>query len=72
MPLSMISPGQEGVINRIAGKDDTRRFLNNLGFVEGGSVTVISRVDGNIIVGVLDSRIANGKKMANKMMIERK
>ena len=44
MPLSMISPGQEGVINRIAGKDDTRRFLNNLGFVEGGSVTVISRV----------------------------
>ena len=72
MPLSMIFPGQEGVINRIAGKDDTRRFLNNLGFVEGGSVTVISRVDGNIIVGVLDSRIAIGKKMANKIMIERK
>jgi len=72
MPLSMISPCQEGVINRIAGKDDTRRFLNNLGFVEGGSVTVISRVDGNIIVGVLDSRIAIGKKMANKIMIERK
>lgn len=72
MPLSMISPGQKGVINRIAGKDDTRRFLNNLGFVEGGSVTVISRVDGNIIVGVLDSRIAIGKKMANKIMIERK
>lgn len=71
MPLSMISPGQEGVINRITGKDDTRRFLNNLGFVEGGSVTVISRVDGNIIVGVLDSRIAIGKKMANKIMIER-
>lgn len=71
MPLSMVSPGEKGVINRISGKDDTKRFLHNLGLVEGGAVTVISRVQGNIIVGVLDSRIAIGKKMANKIIVER-
>ena len=71
MPLSMISSGESGVINRISGRDDTKRFLNNLGFVEGGSVRVISKVEGNIIVSIMDSRIAIGKNMANKIMVER-
>lgn len=71
MPLSMVSPGEQGVINRISGKDDTKRFLNNLGFVEGMCVTVVNRVDGNIIVRVMDARVAIGKKMANKIMVER-
>lgn len=72
MPLSMILPGEEGVIDRISGKDDTKRFLNRLGFVEGNAVTVISEVAGNIIVGVLDARIAIGRKMANKIFVEKK
>lgn len=71
MPLSMISSGESGVIHRISGKDDTKRFLNNLGFIEGSSVTVVNRVQGNIIVNVMDSRIAIGKNMANKIMVER-
>ena len=72
MPLSMVSAGEQGIIHRISGKEDTKRFLSNLGFVEGSPVTVVSRVDGNIIVRVLDSRIAIGRKMANKIMVERK
>lgn len=71
MPLSMISSGESGVIKRISGRDDTKRFLNNLGFVEGGSIRVISKVEGNIIVSIMDSRIAIGKNMANKIMVER-
>ncbi len=72
MPLSMILPGEEGVIDRISGKDDTKRFLNRLGFVEGNAVTVISEAAGNIIVGVLDARIAIGRDMANKIFVEKK
>ncbi len=72
MPLSMILPGEEGVIDRISGKDDTKRFLNRLGFVEGNAVTVISEAAGNIIVGVLDARIAIGREMANKIFVEKK
>ncbi len=71
MPLSMVSSGESGVVNRISGRDDTKRFLNNLGFVEGSSVTVINKVEGNIIVSVMDSRIAIGKNMANKIIVER-
>lgn len=72
MPLSMVLPGEESVIDRISGKDDTKRLLNSLGFVEGTAVTVISEAAGNFIVGVLDARIAIGRKMANKIFVEKK
>ena len=69
MPLSMIPEGQPSVIKKIGGKEETRRFLENLGFVVGGTVTVISQIGGNMIVNVKDARVAIGKVMANKIMV---
>ena len=69
MPLSMIPEGQPSVIKKIGGKEETRRFLENLGFVVGATVTVISQIGGNIIVNVKDARVAIGKDMANKIMV---
>lgn len=69
MPLSMVKPGELNVIKKIGGKDDTRRFLENLGFVTGSAVTVISKVRGNMIVNVKDCRVAIGKDMANKIIV---
>ena len=69
MPLSMVRPGETGKIIKVGGKEETRRFLENLGFVAGGAVTVISDIGGNLIVNVRDSRVAIGKDMANKIMV---
>ena len=69
MPLSMMETGKPNVIKKVGGKEETRRFLENLGFVVGGTVTVISETDGNMIVNVKDSRVAIGKDMANKIMV---
>lgn len=69
MPLSMVREGEENVIRRVIGKAETRHFLYNLGFVEGGRVTVVNESGGNIIVNVRDSRVAIGKDMANKIMV---
>ena len=69
MPLTMANVGETKVIKKIGGKEETRRFLENLGFVVGGVVTVISEVGGNIIVNVKDSRVAIGKDMANKILV---
>ena len=69
MPLSMVSAGEENVIKKVGGKEDTRRFLENLGFVAGGTVTVISEFDGNMIVNIKDSRVTIGKDMANRIII---
>ena len=69
MPLSMAPEGKESVIRKIGGKEETRQFLENLGFVTGGMVTVISQMGGNLIVNVKESRVAIGKDMANKIMV---
>ena len=69
MPLTMVNPGEENVIKKVGGKEETRRFLENLGFVTGGVVTVISEIGGNMIVNVKEARVAIGKDMANKIMI---
>lgn len=69
MPLSMIGEGETVTITRVGGKEETRRFLENLGFVVGAIVTVISKTGGNIIVNIKESRVAIGKDMATKIMV---
>lgn len=69
MPLTMVKEGEPNVIKKVGGKEETRRFLENLGFVTGGIVTVISENGGNMIVNVKDSRVAIGKDMANRIMV---
>ena len=67
MPLTMANEGEANVIKRIGGKEEVRLFLEKLGFVVGGTVTVVSTND--MIVNVKDSRVAIGKDMANKIMV---
>lgn len=69
MPLTIAQIGQEFPIRKIGGKEETRRFLEGLGFVIGGLVTVVSEMNGNLIVKVKDSRVAISKEMANKIMV---
>ena len=69
MPLSMAPEGKESVIRKIGGKEETRLFLERLGFVGGAIVTVVSEIQGNLIVNVKDSRVAIGKDMASKILV---
>lgn len=69
MPLSMVSAGEPNVIKKVGGREATRKFLENLGFVTGGTVTVVSEIGGNLIVNVRDSRVAIGRDMASKIMV---
>lgn len=69
MPLTMSKKGEQNAIKRVGGKEETRKFLENLGFVVGSAVTVVSDVGGNVIVNIKDSRVALGKDMANKIMV---
>ena len=69
MPLTMAKVGEPNTIKRIGGREETKKFLENLGFVTGGVVTVVSEISGNMILNVKESRVALGKDMANKIMI---
>lgn len=69
MPLSMAKAGEPMEIKKIGGKEEIRKFLENLGFVTGGMVTVISESGGNLIVNIKESRVAIGKDMAARIMV---
>lgn len=69
MPLTLAEVGEENIIRKIGGKQDVKAHLENLGFVVGGSVTVVSTIGGNVIVNVKDSRVAVSREMAQKIMV---
>ena len=69
LPLTMANVGEPVTIKRIGGKEETRKFLESLGFVAGGLVTVVSEISGNVIVNVKESRVAVSKEMAAKIMV---
>lgn len=69
MPLTMVNPEETQVIRKIGGKEETRKFLEGMGFVAGGEVTVLSKAMGNVIVSIKGSRVAIGRDMANKIMV---
>ena len=68
MPLTFANTGEENIIKKVGGNPETRKFLENLGFVVGGAVTVVSEIGGNV-VNVKESRVAVSKEMANKIMV---
>ena len=70
MPLVMMNMGERCTIYKIGGKEETKKFLESLGFVTGGTVTVISEAGGNLIVDVKGSRIAIDRDMAAKIMVQ--
>ena len=69
MPLTMAAIGEINTIRSVGGNDETKRFLENLGFVAGTEVTVLSAIGGNVIVNIKDSRVAINADMARHIMI---
>ncbi|MBU5451278.1 FeoA family protein [Acetivibrio sp. MSJd-27] len=69
MPLTLANIGEDNIIKKIGGKPEVKKHLENLGFVSGGNVTVISTLSGNVIVNVKESRVAISREMAQKIMV---
>lgn len=69
MPLTLANVGESNLIKRIGGKPEVKKHLENLGFVTGSEVTVISTLGGNVIVNVKETRVAISKEMAQKIMV---
>lgn len=69
LPLTLAKVGEENIIVKLSGRSDTRKFLENLGFVEGSTVILISENSGGIIVNIKGTRIAISREMAAKIMV---
>ena len=69
MPLALADIGEENIIKKIGGSPEVKKHLENLGFVVGGTVSIINSLGGNVIVKVKESRVAISEEMARKIMV---
>ena len=69
MPLCFADVGEDNTIKRIGGSPEVKKHLENLGFVVGGNVKVITALAGNVIVNVKEARVAISEEMARKIMV---
>ena len=69
MPLVLASEGEENIIKKIGGSAEVKKHLENLGFVVGGNVKVVTTVNGNLIVNVKEASVAISREMAQRIMI---
>ena len=69
MPLTFAAVGEENTIVKIGGKPEVKKHLENLSFVVGGTVKVVSAMGGNLIVNVKEARVGISQEMAQKIMI---
>ena len=69
MPLTLANVGEENMIRKVGGSSELKKHLEDMGFVAGGNVTVVSTIGGNLIVNVKESRVAISREMAGKIMV---
>ncbi len=69
MPLSLAAVGEDNIIRRVGGSQEMKKHLEDMGFVVGGTVSVISEISGNLIVNVKDTRVAISREMAGRIMV---
>ena len=69
MPLTLTSPGTQSVIRKVSGTPEQKKHLEDLGFIAGGIVTVISALGGNLVVNVKESRVALSRELAAKILV---
>ena len=69
MPLPLANIGEEYLIRKVGGSPEVKKRLEDLGFVAGGTATLITVLNGNVIVKVKEARVAISEEMARKIMI---
>lgn len=69
MPLTLADEGKDNIIRKIGGNPEVKKHLENLGFVVGGNVKVVTKLGGNVIVNVKEARVAISSEMAQRIMI---
>ena len=69
IPLTFADVGKDQIIKKVGGSPEVKKHLEDLGFVAGGNVTIVSQMGGNLIIKVKESRIALSREMAQKIMV---
>lgn len=69
LPLIYAVPNEDNVIKKVGGKPEIKKHLEDMGFVTGAIINVVSTVNGSLIVNIKNTKVALDKELAAKIMI---
>ncbi|MDR0805073.1 MAG: ferrous iron transport protein A [Oscillospiraceae bacterium] len=69
MSLAKRKVGETVTISGVSVNDGSRNFLESLGFTTGEEVKVVSKLGGDVIVGIRGGRIALGRTTADRITV---
>jgi ferrous iron transport protein A len=69
IPISFLKQGDAGVVMKVSGREEIRKFLSGLGFIAGTKVRIVTFNNNGLILDVKGSRIAIDGSMASKIYV---
>ena len=69
MVLSDVKKNGVYHVKQLHALGDLHRHLEDLGFVPGEAITVVSRIGGNLIVNIKGSRVALSAELAKNIVV---
>ena len=70
MPMNLAEIGRKVMIHKVSGTPEVRRHLEDLGFIPGSVATVVTSLNGNLIVKVKETRAAMSVEIARLIMVK--
>ena len=68
MPLTFLRQGERARVLKVRGNDELHHHLENLGFVPGAALKVVSEQGGNVIIEIKGAQIALDRAAASKVI----
>ena len=70
LPLTMVAPGESVRLIRIVAGHRLRRRLTELGLIPGVEFKIMQGEGGPLLLAIKDTRLALGRGMAHKIIVE--
>ncbi len=70
MPLTFAELNEELIVKEINLGINLRKHLENLGLNIGTEIKILTKLAGNVIVQIKDSRVAISKDVANNIIVQ--
>ena len=69
MPIALAPTDVEVKVVRVLTDEKTKKHLESLGILVNSTLTVISSVNGGVVVAVKEGRLALDKSIASKILV---
>jgi len=69
MPIGLAPTNVEMTVVKVLTDEKTKKHLESLGILVNSKVTILSSVNGGVVIAIKDGRLALDKSIASKILV---